>query len=115
MPAAIAPVVTLRRVTKDPVREAAERLARALPARTDAEVVVDLLEDDLREGLDALGDVEAHFSGVLEALRDNPLSPRALVDAGDDARVLRQLDALVTVATQVRRRLSQAAVLMRQR
>lgn len=113
LPAATASA-TLRLVKTDPVGEAVRRLARALPARTDAAVLVDLLEDDLREGLDALGDVEAHFADVLEALQARELSARALVDAADDLRALERLEMLLTVVTQVRRRLSQAALLMRQ-
>jgi hypothetical protein len=113
MPAA-APVATLRLVKSDPVRDAVQRLARALPARTDAAVLVDFLEDDLREGLDALGDVEAHFADVLDALESRQLSARVLVDAGDDLRALQRLEYLLTVVTQLRRRLSQAAGMMRQ-
>ncbi|XXF75853.1 hypothetical protein P2318_22695 [Myxococcaceae bacterium GXIMD 01537] len=111
--AALVSTATPRRVTADPVREAVARLARALPARTDSAVLLELLEDDLREGLDALGDVEAHFTDVLEALQGAGRSPRALVDAADDARVLQRLDYLVLVVTQLRRRLSRAAGMMR--
>jgi hypothetical protein len=112
--AAFATPVTLRRVKSDPVTEAVERLAGALPARADAAVLVDLLDDDLREGLDALGDVESHFADVLAALRSKDLSPLALLEAGDDLRALRRLEYLLDVVTQLRRRLSQAAGMMRQ-
>ncbi len=98
----------------DPVRVAMERLAHSLPARTDAAVLVDLLEDDLREGLDALGDVSAHFTDLLGALRTEELSPAALLDAGEDLRVLQRLDSLHDVIVQLRKRLSQAAALQRQ-
>lgn len=106
---ALAAPAPLRRA--DPVRVAVERLARALPARTDAAVLLDLLEDDLREGLDALGDVEAHFTDLLDTLRTGDLSPVALVEAGEDLRVLHRLDRLHHVVVQLRRRLSQAASL----
>jgi hypothetical protein len=106
---ALAAPVPLRRA--DPVRVAVERLARTLPARTDAAVLLDLLEDDLREGLDALGDVEAHFTDLLDTLRTGDLSPAALVEAGEDLRVLQRLDRLHHVVVQLRRRLSQAASL----
>jgi hypothetical protein len=102
-----------RRAGEDPVGEAAESLSRALPARTDAEVLVELLEDDLREGLDALGDVECHFADVLDALRVERPSPLALLAVGDDQLVLQRLDALVGVVTQVRRRLGKAAGMLR--
>ncbi|MCP3103185.1 hypothetical protein LZ198_30325 [Myxococcus sp. K15C18031901] len=98
----------------DPVRVATERLARALPSRTDATVLVDLLEDDLREGMDALGDVEAHFTDLIETLRAGSLSPASLVNSGDDVRVLERLDDLHDLVLQVRKRLSQAAALARQ-
>jgi hypothetical protein len=98
----------------DPVRVAMERLTRSLPARTDATVLLELLEDDLREGLDALGDVEAHFTDLLDTLRTEDLSPVALMEAGEDVRVLQRLDCLHQVILQVRKRLSQAAGLKRQ-
>ncbi|MCE9666835.1 hypothetical protein LY474_03320 [Myxococcus stipitatus] len=97
----------------DPVRVATERLARALPSRADSTVLVDLLEDDLREGMDALGDVEAHFQDLLETLRAGPLSATSLVNASDDARVLERLDDLHDLVLQVRKRLAQAAALVR--
>jgi hypothetical protein len=102
-----------RRAGDDPVGEAAESLSRALPDRTDAEVLVDLLEDDLREGLDALGDVECHFADVLDALRMEHPSAPALLAVGDDQLVIQRLDVLVGVVTQVRRRLSKAAGMLR--
>ncbi|NVI97877.1 hypothetical protein HV824_07045 [Myxococcus sp. AM009] len=97
----------------DPVRVAVEQLARSLPARTDAAVLVDLLEDDLREGLDALGEVEAHFTDLLDTLRTEALTPAALVDSGDDLRVLQQLDSLHDAVVRLRKRLSQAAGMSR--
>lgn len=109
---ALAAPALLRRA--DPVRVAMERLAHSLPARTDANVLVDLLEDDLREGLDALGDVEAHFTDLLDTLRTEDLSPVALLEAGEDLRVLQRVDYLHHVIVQLRRRLSQAAALKQQ-
>lgn len=109
---ALAAPALLRRA--DPVRVAVERLAHHLPARADAAVLVDLLEDDLREGLDALGDVEAHFTDVLDALRTEKLSPATLLETGEDLRVLQRLDCLHDIVVQVRRRLSQAAGLARE-
>jgi hypothetical protein len=108
---ALAAPALLRRA--DPVRVAAERLAQALPARTDASVLVDLLEDDLREGLDALGDVEAHFTDLLDTLRTETLTPAALLEAGEDMRVLQRLDCLHDTIVQLRKRLSQAAGMAR--
>lgn len=112
--ALVAAPATLRRVGADPLRQAVEHLGHALPERADATVLLDFLEDDLREGLEALGDVEAHFTDVLEALEPGTLSPLALIQAGDEQLVLQRLEVLMDAVTRVRRRLSQAAGLMRQ-
>jgi hypothetical protein len=93
----------------DPIREAAERLADILPAREDSRVLVDFLEDDLREGLSAVSDVEAHFTDVLDALRADRITPLGLMQASEDLHVLQRLEYLLTVVSQLRRRLSQAA------
>ena len=97
----------------DPLQQAVARLGRALPARADASVLVYFLEDDLREGLDALEDVEAHFADVLTALRSGAPHPLSLVEAGDDAQVLQRLLVLEGAVTRIRRRLSQAAGMLR--
>jgi hypothetical protein len=93
----------------DPVGEAAACLEAALPPREDAQVLVDFLTDELREGLAALDGVEAHFTDVLDALRAERLSPLALVEAAENVVVLDQLETLEGVVRQLRRRLSQAA------
>jgi hypothetical protein len=105
---------TSRHASEDPLREAMDSLARVLPVRADATVLVDLLGDDLREGLDALGDVECHFADVLDAMRMERPSPIALISLGDEQLVLERIEVLVRVVSQVRRRLSQAAGMMRQ-
>jgi hypothetical protein len=97
------------RLVQDPVRTAMERIARRLPPGTDTRVVLDFLEDDLREGLSAIGDVEAHFIDVLNALgSDDPKAGR-LLDAAGDLEVLQRLEYLLIVASQLRRRLCQIA------
>jgi len=93
----------------DPIREAVERLAEVLPDREDSKVLVDFLEDDLREGLGAISDVEAHFTDVLDALRADRLTPLRLMEASEDLHALERLEYLLTVVSQMRRRLSQAA------
>jgi hypothetical protein len=105
---ALANPVTLSR-TVDAIADSVERLERLLPRREDADVLLDFLEDDLREGLDAVGEVEAHFTDVLDALRSNKLSPASLVEAAEDWRVLNRLEYLTVVVSQLRKRLSQAA------
>jgi hypothetical protein len=103
------------RRSADPIESAVRRLRRVLPRREDCEVLIDFLEDDLREGLGALADVEAHFTDVLDALGTDAPSPIGLIEAADDMAVLRRLEYLVVVVAQLRRRLSQAAGKLRQR
>ena len=93
----------------DSVGEAVDRLEAALPKREDSVVLADFLEDDLREGLEAVAEVEAHFTDLLDTLRSDRLSPITLLEASDDFRVLNRLEYLTVVVAQVRRRLSQAA------
>jgi hypothetical protein len=93
----------------DAIGESVDRLARFLPEREDSEVLVDFLEDDLREGLEAIADVEAHFTDVLDTLRSGRLTPLRLTDAAEDFRVLNRLEYLMVVVGQLRRRLCQAA------
>lgn len=97
------------RVVPDPVRDAIDLLGRRLPKDTDTKVVLDFLEDDLREGLSAIADVEAHFTDVLDALRADDVSAAELLAAAEDLEVLRRVEYLLTVAAQLRRRVHQAA------
>lgn len=93
----------------DAIKESVDRLERLLPKRDDVGVLMDFLEDDLREGLDAISQVEGHFYDVLEALRSEKLAPLTLIDVAEDFRVLNRLEYLMVVVTQLRKRLAQAA------
>ncbi|MBL8952218.1 MAG: hypothetical protein JNK82_15655 [Myxococcaceae bacterium] len=86
-----------------------DRLEALLPQREDTEVLLDFLEDDLREGFEAAAEVQAHFRQVLETLDSPNLSPAALVEAGEDFRILNRLEYLHVTVTQLRKRLSMAA------
>jgi hypothetical protein len=101
-------VLSLRQ-SVDSVKESVDRLEALLPEREDNAVLLDFLEDDLRESMDAISDVEAHFTDVLDSLRTAPITPQALVDLADDTRVLNRLEYLMVVASQLRKRLTQAA------
>lgn len=101
--------------TVDAIAESVERLERLLPRREDAAVLLDFLEDDLREGLEAVGEVEAHFTDILDTLRGDRLSPAALLDAAEDYRVLGRLEYLSVVVAQLRKRLGQTAGHLRRR
>jgi hypothetical protein len=93
----------------DAIGDCVARLERCLPEREDVAVLVDFLEDDLREGLDAVAEVESHFTGILELLRTERPSPIRLLEAAEDFRVLTRLEYLMLVVAQLRRRMSQAA------
>lgn len=105
---ALAETVSIHR-TVDAISESVDRLERLLPQREEAQVMLDFLEDDLREGLDAVAEVEAHFTDVLDTLRDARLSPALLLEAAEDFRVLNRIEYLSVVAAQLRKRLGQAA------
>jgi hypothetical protein len=95
--------------TVDAIKESVDRLERFLPRREDTDVLLDFLEDDLREGLDAIGEVEAHFTDILDTLRTQQPTPIRLIELAEDFRVLNRLEYLMVVVAQLRRRLSQAA------
>jgi hypothetical protein len=97
----------------DEIGRCVDRLEAMLPEREDTQVLLDFLEDDLREGFEAVNEVEAHFRQVLETLASHKLSPAALVEAGEDFRILNRLDYLHVVVMQLRKRLSMAAGKMR--
>ena len=93
----------------DAVREAVERLQAYLPEGEECEVLADFLEDDLREGLLAVADVEAHFADIVELLTSERPTPIRLLEAADDLRALSRLEYLFVAISQLRRRLNQVA------
>jgi len=97
----------------DAIKESVDRLERFLPEREDSAVLLDFLEDDLREGLDAVADVEAHFTDVLDVLRSGRPTPIRLLEAAEDFRVLNRLEYLMVVVAQLRKRLAQSAAKLR--
>jgi hypothetical protein len=103
-----------RLTTVDAIRRSVDRLEALLPPREDSAVLLDFLEDDLREGLEAISEIESHFTDVLDTLSNDRLSPVALLDAGEDFRVLNRLEYLMGVVGQLRKRLSQAAGKLRE-
>jgi hypothetical protein len=107
MPANLSAVPLSRSV--DAIGDSVDRLERFLPEREDSSVLLDFLEDDLREGLDAVVEVEAHFTDILEVLRSDRPGPIRLIEAAEDFRVLNRLEYLMVVVAQLRRRLAQAA------
>lgn len=98
----------------DAIRESVQRLEELLPERDDSAAVLGFIEDDLREGLDALGDVEAHFTDIMDALRSPRVTPVSLLEVSEDYRVLKRIETLMLVVEQLRRRLGQAAAQLTQ-
>jgi hypothetical protein len=93
----------------DAIGDSVSRLEAYLPAQEDTAVLLDFLEDDLREGLQAIAEVETHFTDIVELLRQGRPSPVSLLEAADDFRTLSKLEYLFVVVSQLRKRLSQAA------
>lgn len=98
----------------DAIKKSVDRLEQFLPEREDSAVLLDFLEDDLREGLDAIAEVEAHFTDILDTLANERPTPIRLLDAAEDFRVLNRIEYLMVVVAQLRRRLSQAAGKLRE-
>lgn len=93
----------------DAIGQSVARLQTYLPTQETTDVLMDFLEDDLREGLAAVDAVESHFTDILDLLANEPLSAHALVQAADDLRAMSRLEHLVGLVARVRQRLNQAA------
>jgi hypothetical protein len=99
-------------VSGDKVSEAVGRLAAALPRREDARVLTDFLEQELRDGLEALEELQAHIGALLAALRTGRLSPILLLAAAEDGDARARAELLCELLPQLRRRVERAAVLL---
>lgn len=97
----------------DAIRESVNRLGGFLPGEGDTSRLMDFLRDDLLEGLDAVADVEMHFTGMIELLQSERASPVAMLNASDDFRVSKRLDELSVIVERLRRRVAQAAGVLR--
>ncbi len=92
---------------------AVEALRQRLAGGTAREhVVLDFLEDDLREARTALATVAAYLANVEGALADEAPSPERLVSLARAIDPAERIDYLQTVLASVRRRLSQVAARM---
>jgi hypothetical protein len=92
---------------------AVEALRRRLAGSTAREhVVLDFLEDDLREARSALAAAAAYLANVEGALEDVTPSSERLLDLARAVDPAAQVDYLQTVLASVRRRLSQVAARM---
>jgi hypothetical protein len=92
---------------------AVDALRRRLAGTTAREhVVLDFLEDDLREARAAMAGVAAFLADVEVALGDETPSPERLSALARAADPLERVDYLQTVLASLRRRLSQMAARM---
>jgi len=97
----------------DSAEGAVEALRRRLAESTAREhVVLDFLEDDLRESRAALTAVAAFLANVEAALSDEAPTPERLMSLARAVDPAAQVDYLQTVLASVRRRLSQVAARM---
>jgi hypothetical protein len=92
---------------------AVEALRRRLAGSSAREhVVLDFLEDDLRESRAALAAVAAYLANVEGALADEVPTPERLLSLAQSVDPATQVDYLQSVLTSVRRRLAQVAARM---
>jgi hypothetical protein len=89
----------------DDIREALSRLRRRMRRADDPDPMhLEFIEDDLREGSHALDEVQAYFADILRLLSSTDTRAADLIDLADDTAVLDQLDYLVVVVNNLRRR-----------
>ncbi len=89
---------------------AVESLRRRLASSTAREhVILDFLEDDLREARAALSAVAAYVANVEAALADGVPSPQRLLSLALGGGPGERIEALSTAVASVRRRLAQVA------
>jgi hypothetical protein len=92
---------------------AVEALRQRLGSGTAREhVVLDFLEDDLREARSALAGVAAWISNVERALADTAPSQQHILSAARGGAPGERIDALSQAVASVRRRLAQVAARM---
>jgi CRP-like cAMP-binding protein len=90
-----------------------EALRRRLAGSTAREhVVLDFLEDDLREAREALAAVAAWIGGAEAALSDADLPQERLLALALGGGVVDRVDALAGAVANVRRRIAQVAARM---
>ncbi len=94
---------------------AVEAVRRRLFRPTDTDrVLADFIEDDFREGLHALADVDAYFADLLLAIASDA-PPADLVANADDFIAQERLEYLATVIAGLRRRIGELALRSRRR
>jgi hypothetical protein len=116
--AAIAVAALARPGAREPARTppadgAVDSLRRHLAGGTAREhVVLDFLEDDLREARSALAGVAAWLANVERALGDGAASQESILSVALGGMPGERVEALASAVSSVRRRLAQVAVRM---
>jgi len=91
------------------IRKAISRLRGQTRRQGDDPIRVDLLEDDLREGLRTAETVREYLGDVLALLANPGTRACDVIDLADDPQVVDELDYLVVSVNNLRRRLMQIA------
>jgi hypothetical protein len=91
---------------------AVEALRRRLGSTAREHVVLDFLEDDLREARGALSAVASYVANVEAALSDAELSPPRLLSLAKGGGPGERVDDLAQLLANMRRRLAQVAARM---
>ncbi|HSN92466.1 MAG TPA: hypothetical protein VLS93_14635 [Anaeromyxobacteraceae bacterium] len=101
------------RVAVGPAEGPVESLRRRLAGSTAREhVVLDFLEDDLREAREALQAVASWIAAAEAALADPTLSPERLLALALGGGAVERVDALGGAVASVRRRIAQVVARM---
>ncbi|HZH04307.1 MAG TPA: hypothetical protein VEY30_11010 [Myxococcaceae bacterium] len=87
-------------------------LRAVLPPRSDTQVLVELLEDDLQQGFAHLARLETYLRRVRDLVQGDQVTPSRLVEASQDLDGVEELCALDEAVGGLRRRLARAAPLI---
>ncbi len=95
---------------RDAIKDAVQQLRARMRRASDPDPIhLEFLEDDLREGQRTLEGVQNFFDEVVSLLGSPGVRATDLIDLADDPAVLDQVDYLVVVLGNLRRRLMQLA------
>ena len=94
----------------DAIKEAVGQLKSKMRRASDPDPLhLEFIEDDLREGKRTLEAVQGFFDDVVSLIGSPGVRSADLVDLADDPAVLDQMDYLVVLVGNLRRRLMQVA------
>ena len=91
------------------IEEAFVGLRSRTRRKGDDPVRLELIEDDLREGFQAVESVREYFDDVVALLANPSTCGRDVIDFVDDPRTVEHVEYLVALVNNLRRRLMQLA------